>query len=204
MEYFQRSYLYIILRSINKYYLINKEKNQFSELNYENIKIYCQKIKDYLNDYSILPNEEIILLLKEIMNNDNRNIKNNNNNNRNFVFKYDKVENYVNEIKYNNIVEKEDDTLIFKFKGTNVEVNFLSFDMIFQQSSLIYDDYFSRINFNIEAFPIKSIINININLIYYLHLPKYNEKDMFLFLFKTINVLNTLEKDLNEYNEKNR
>ena len=205
MEYFQRSYLYIILRSINKYYLINKEKNQFSELNYENIKKYCQKIKDYLNDYSILPNEEIILLLKEIMNNDNRNIKNNNNsnNNHNFVFKYDKVENYVNEIKYD-IVEKEDDTLIFKFKGTNVEVNFLSFDMIFQQSSLIYDDYFSRINFNIEAFPIKSIINININLIYYLLLPKYNEKDMALFLFKTINVLNTLEKDLNEYNEKNR
>ena len=221
MEYFQRSYLYIMLRSINKYYSKNKENNQFSELNYKNIRSYCQKIKLFLNDCSIIPYKEIFLFLKEILNNnnnenenknndkgkdnndDNKNDDNENNKEHNFVFKYDKVENYVNAIKFD-IIEKESNTLFFKYQGKKIEHNFLTFGDIFQQSYSIYDDYFSRVNCNIENLLIPDVINIIVNLIYYFLLPKFDEKDLALFLFKTIIVLNKLEKDLKEYKKNNK
>ena len=219
MEYFQRSYLYIILRSINKYYSKNKENKQFSELNYKNIRSYCQKIKLFLNDCSIIPYKEIFLFLKDILNNnkenENRNndkAKDNNDNNKNdnnenkeqyFVFKYDKVENYVTAIKFD-IVEKKSNALFFKYQGKKIEHKFLNFGDIFQQAYSIYDDYFSRVNCNIENLSIPDVINIIVNLIYYFLLPKFDEKDLALFLFKTIIVLNKLEKDLNEYKKNNK
>ena len=222
MEFFQRNYIYIILKSIKKYYLKNKEKNQFSELNSQNVKAYFQIIKQYLNDSSTLPNEEIFLILSEILNDNNegrRIIKNgeennkeeNNENKRNindnndeqyFVFKYDKIESHITKINYNNIVERENDILHFRYKGEYKEFNFLSINMIFLQVESIYNDYFSTKNFDIKILPINSIINMIVNLLYYLFLPKFYEKDMALFLFKTIVLLKNLEKDLENYNKR--
>ena len=56
----------------------------------------------------------------------------------------------------------------------------------------------------IENLSIPDVINIIVNLIYYFLLPRFDEKDLALFLFKTIIVLNKLEKDLNEYKKNNK
>ena len=151
IEYFQRYYIYIVFKSIYKYYLVNKENFQFSELNLINIKGFCDIIKMHLNSNFILPFEELFLLLKKISNdnnNENRNIQNKANNNNNFVFKYDKVENYINKIKYD-VVEKQDNLVYFKVHGKNIEYNSLSPDNIFKKILSLYNDYFDRYNVSI-------------------------------------------------------
>ena len=144
----------------------------------------------------------MFLFLKKMMNEQNNNEVLNNKNNTNdiFVFKYDKIENYVNTIKYD-VVEKEDDLLIFKYKGKKIEYNFLSYEDIYEGAYSVYNDYFFVYNTNIEELNIKKIIHIIINLIYYLLQLEYNEKTMALFLFKTVIVLNKLEDDLKKYKE---
>ena len=64
IKFFHRYYLYIILKSIHKYYQINKENGQFPQLSFENIKAYCDIIKEYLYKQNIIPNEEIFKFLK--------------------------------------------------------------------------------------------------------------------------------------------
>ena len=203
MKYFQRNNIYIMLKSFQKYYLVNQEKCRFSELNFENIKNYCDVIKTYLNDKFILPNKEMFLFLKQMLHDRNDNeLRNNAKITDNiFVFKYDKTENYVNKIKYD-IIEKEDNSLCFKYKGKRIEYNCLSCEDVYGEIYTIYNAYYSIYNFNIECLNIKKIIHIIINLIYYLLQPDYNEESMALFLYKTVIVLNKLEEDLNKYKEK--
>ena len=186
---------------------INKEKKTFPELNYENVRNYCQKIKQYLNDCSILPNEETFLYLKELWNNNHENINDNNNNeeenndNRNFIFKYDKTADYINFPKYN-IIEKDDEFLSFRYEGKLNEYNFFEYNLIFLQADSIYNYYSSKGNFNIVNLSIDNIIKIIVNLMYYLLLPNFNDRDMVSFLFKSLYLLNKLKRDLNEYKEK--
>ena len=212
MEYFQRYYLYILLKSINKYYLINKEKRQYSEFNYQTAKNYCNIIKNYLKDNFILPNEELFFFLKKMLN-DNNNINDENRNNLNnenkqneediFILKYDQIEKNVNKIKFN-IVEREGNSLYFNYYGKNEKYSGLSYAQIFQQIYSIYDDYFSRLNFSVVDLEVKTIIELIINLIYYLLLPKFKEDQLILFLYKAIIVLNKLDKDLNDYKENHK
>ena len=209
IELFKRNYIYILLKSINKYFLLNQEKYQYCELNYQNVKKYCETVKSFIIEKNILPNEEIFLLLKKIINeynkyninNEEREIKDKEyeQNEKNiFIFKYYKVESYVNTIKFD-VVEKDRSLLHFKFKGKAIEYNFLSYEKVFQQVYSIYEDYFFRLNFSVVDLEIKHIIELIVNLIYYLLLPEFNEKNLALLLYKTIIVLKQLENDLNEY-----
>ena len=53
-KYFQRYYIYILLKSINKYYNINKEKKQFPSLNFKTLSEFYKIIQNYYNIYHIL------------------------------------------------------------------------------------------------------------------------------------------------------
>jgi len=66
IKFFHRYYIYIILKSIHKYYQINKKNNYFPLLSFENIKAYCEIIKEYLCKQNIIPNEEIFKFLKTV------------------------------------------------------------------------------------------------------------------------------------------
>ena len=208
MNYFVRYYIGIVLESINKYYLENKKICQFPQLNLKNTTNYCDVIKAFLNDNYILPNEEIFLLLKKFLYNDKKineenNINQKDSNTNHFVFEYGKIENYVNVIKYD-IVEREENSLFFKFKGKRIEHKLLTSNSIFSEIYSLYNKYFTKDNCNIEYFPINQIIEIIVNLIYYLLLPNCNEKGLALYLFKTIIILNKLEEDLNSYKKKQK
>ena len=207
-RYFQRYYISIILKSITKYYLINKQYSLFSELNLKNIKEICKIIIGNLIKKSIIPNEEIFTLLKNIINEDINKVNNdypniiNKNGENNFIFEYDKVSNYVNTINYD-IVTKEENTLIFKYEGKKREYDIMPYDLIYHRIYSIYDNYYSKLNFNIENLEIDNIIEIIINIIYYLSLPEYEDNSSSLFLFKTVLVLNKLKNDINIYKENN-
>ena len=205
MNYFDRYFICAILRSIKKYYFNNKKKCQFPELKLQTIANYSETIKEFLNTNSILPNEEIFLFLNKFLSNYDKvkeNVNQNDSNGNYFIFKYGKIEDYVNAIKYD-VVVKEKDSLFFKFKGKRMEYKFLTSDSIFPEIFSIYNEYYSHNDFNVEYFPVTKMIELIINLIYILLLPEYNEKSLALFLFKTIIVLNKLDDDLIEYKKNN-
>ena len=64
LDYFFRFYIYIIIQTFYKYYLINKKNNNYPEMKYNNIKIYFYLFLTHLKDEKILPNEEIFLIQK--------------------------------------------------------------------------------------------------------------------------------------------
>ena len=99
---------------------------------------------------------------------------------------------------------KEKKTLNFNYYGKNIKNNCLSYIQIFQNSFSIYDDFFSRLNFSVVDLEIDTIIELIVNLIYYLLLPKFKEENLILFLYKTTIVLKKLKKDLNEFKEKHK
>ena len=201
VKYFQRYYLNLLLKSINKYYIINKESGTFPQLTINNIISYCDIIKGHLIQYSILPNEEMELFFKNLSKeakdkdiNENKIMKNN------FVFQYENEENYVKEIK-SDIVIKNNNVLIFSFNSEKMECDLLSYDMIFQQIYSFYDDFFTRVNFNIENLDIRMMIEIIINIIYYL--LKHKELDLACFLLNELIILKRLRGKLNIYKENN-
>ena len=171
--YFQRYYLYILLKSFIQYYLINLENGNFPDLIFQNVKDYSQLIKASLLNNQIVPNEEIFLFFKNFLSNEI--IKNDDNNKKdiknNFVFHIDKEkeENELKNIEKNkdiikNVIEKKEQHLIFNYNDTKVECNFLNEEELYQGIDTIHDDYFTRFNCDIKKLNIETIIEIIINL----------------------------------------
>ena len=126
--YFQRYFIIILLKSIHKYYIVNKENGIFPDLTFDNIKVYFSLIKDYLLRNSIIPNEEIILYFQMVFCEDKKNINVinniiNDNDNKNEInniinIKDDKkdISNIINnnDIIEDNIIKNKQD-FVFKY-----------------------------------------------------------------------------------------
>jgi len=111
--YFQRYYIFIILKAINIYYQINKEKGIFPEMEYVSVNTYYLLIQNYINENSINQDEELDSFFKkhliqpEIYTNVQMNHEN--------VFIY-KLDNYIYEDDINKIKQN------FKIKGNEVNI----------------------------------------------------------------------------------
>ena len=204
IKYFQIHYINILIKSINKYYMINQEKNHFKQVNFENFKNYCEIIKGYLIKNSILPNEETFKFYQNLKGkNKNQDILNDNekNNENIFIYQYDQDENYISSIK-NDIIIKEDNLLFLNINGEKIKCYFKSQEIIFQVISMFYEDYYIRLNFDIEYINSRSIIEIIVNIIYYL--IQSNDLEISCFLINVILVLKKFQNDLNLYRSKNK
>ena len=203
MKYFQRFYVNVLLKSINKYYSSNQEIFHFSELNFENIKNYCDLIRGHLIKNKILPNEEIFKffqnLSKEEKNFEKGDSKVENINDNIFNYEYEKEENYINNYK-EDIITKEKNMLIYNYKGDKIRAILLSYKMIFQQISLYYEDYFVRFNFNMDTINVKGMVEILINLIYYI--SQYKDFETCCILLNAIIILKQLDDQIKSYRQK--
>ena len=61
---FIRHYIYIIIKTFYKFYLIHKEKQIYKNINAFSLKMYYYMLINILNQNLIIPNEEIITILK--------------------------------------------------------------------------------------------------------------------------------------------
>ena len=205
MKYFQRYYIYIILKSIHKYYLINKVNNNFPNLTFEIIKNYCILIKDYLIVNSIIPNEEIFLFLEKILSDDPKKIKDIENkkikiDKNNFVFIY-KNEHLDTKIP-DNIIIQENKQLIFQYKGQTTKYKLIENAPDIEQNIYsAYDNYFTDLNFNIVKFSSENINETIINIIFFL--IQIGDKELACYVLNSLNVLKKLKKDLRLYNFNN-
>lgn len=65
VDFFLRFYVFIIIQTLYKYYIINKEKEEYPEMKYNNVKIYFYLFLSHLKEENILPNEELFLIQKK-------------------------------------------------------------------------------------------------------------------------------------------
>ena len=201
MKFFQRYFIYIILKSIHKYYLVNKVNNNFPHLTLEIIKTYCDLIRDYLIENSIIPNEEIFLFLSKILSNNPEKIKEIENKKikiekNKFIFNSEN-ENLENKIP-DNIIIRNNNQLIFKYKEIKHCQLIENAPDIEQNIYSAYDNYFTELNFNIVKFSSDNIIDTIINIIFYL--IEKEDKELACYLLNSIIVLRKFQEDLGLYN----
>ena len=206
IKFFQRYYLYIIIKSIQKYNNLNKKIFQFPEFTSKRSKTYCQFINAYLKNYLIIPNEELFKFLKKIYaqkdeeEDENKIIKKKENKDNKF-FVYHNKEEDLNKNISNDALTMKDKLLIFNYKGITKNCKLLeNVGDIFQDIFSIYDDYFN-LNFNLESMNFKRLKEVIMNIIYYLH--KYKETEIENLLTSIIILLSQLEKEINDFKEKN-
>jgi len=130
IKFFHRYYIYIILKSIHKYYKLSTEKGQFPQLSFENIQEYCNIIKEYLCKQNIIPNEEIFKFLKIIFNKEKEKDNINLNEKKGKIIKLNNnnlKEDNINEINKSNINNKKEDmkeiNKIINKKGDENKIN---------------------------------------------------------------------------------
>ena len=207
LNYFQRYYLYEILTSINKYYIINKKYDNYPNLTKNIIINHLVYIRDYIRNNLIIKKEEInniiekIILKKKNDNENNENIIKESNNNNNFVYKYDEKI-YLYDIKQC-IIIKQDNSLFFTIKGKETQFKYIpNNESIFQEIMKEYKNYYNKIDFNIENYINDNLIEIIVNIIYNFILLK--NEDICLYLINAIILLEKCKNDLKVYKENKR
>ena len=207
IKYFQRFYANILLKSISKYYLINQGALYFPQLTFENIKNFFELIKGHLIKNFILPNEEIFTFFQNLINEEknlkdyNKKDKDNSSNNNKFIYQYDNEKKNINSIK-GDIIIKKDDKLIYNFKGDKKECDFKKSKFIFQEIFSYYRDYSVKFNYNVECIHAKEMIEIIINIIYFI--IQFNDLEMSCFLLNAIDLLEKFQSQIKEFKEKNK
>ena len=195
---FRRYYLYIILNSIYKYYLINQENEYFSELTLKNIKNYCFEIKSYLDDHSIIPNREIFTILKTIISEEDIPNKSKEKNINGFMHSYINEEDFENTIPI--ILEKHpiaQNEFYFKYKTIEKQCGIFSEEKLQEMISSTYEILINKNNFNILYFENGHIINLIINIIFFLSSSK--EQNLIIYLLNAVIILDKLQNDLKAY-----
>ena len=196
-KYFQRYYFCLILKSIDKYYSKNLEKENMPHLTLKNIRNYILLINAHIQNVQIIPNEEMFKFFKRFCEEGANEIKDDNNEkekkNDYFVFRVDNIQNNENEtINDIKIIENQ---LVFNYKNTNILCNSLKDEYTIFKA---INSFYTELDFDLEKLKIDKFIEIIINIIY--HLDKKNMK-MICFLTNLIILLKKLENDLNEYNK---
>ena len=64
IKLFLRQHIFILMKSLYKYYIFNREKKIYPHLNISNIKMYIFMFSNMFKDNYFIPNEEIMTLLK--------------------------------------------------------------------------------------------------------------------------------------------
>ena len=201
VKFFQRYYLYIILKSIYKYYILKQEFGQFPQFIPNNAINYCQLINTHLIDNLINPNEEIFGFFKKIYalkDEGNKSTPNGIYKDNLYVF-HNKEKDFIKNIN-SQIVIKEDDFLIYYYQGIAKKCHFLKKSSeVFHIISSIHDDFFN-VNFTLENLNFKGITEVIINVIYYLHI--YKEIEIANLLTNVIILLKIVGNNIYDYKEK--
>ena len=200
--YFQRYYIFIILKAINIYYQINKEKGIFPEMEYVSINTYYLLIQKYINDNSINQDEELDSFFKKhlIQPEINANVQMNHENA--FIYKLDNYiyEDDIKEIKQN-----------FKIKGNEVNIKIddkkikiqkvksEDITVIFHEIYSYYKFFLSN-DFDIKKIEVNKLLENCAKLIM-LFMQLQNEKNFIKILYSLMYSLVSFQEQLSDYNK---
>ena len=105
MKYFMPHYIYILMKSILRFYLIHKEKNLYNNFSISNIKMYIFILINLMRKHLFLPNEDMMEILNlffgKFIFQDRGVFDKNSGNLENKYFTIEKNKNFCHFIKYN-------------------------------------------------------------------------------------------------------
>ena len=215
IKFCQRYYIYIILKSFYLHYAQNKNNGLFKDLTIENIKQYYNIIKAYLIDNKIFPNEEILFLLKRVLIENKIDLKPNNNNinennekkndiNIDEISKIDETANYLS-LGYEIVTKKEkSQKLILHISQEKLEHPcFNSEDDIYNSIYSLYEILLEH-NFKADLLEERAnaIISIMVNILFICLNKGESNKDMALYLFKSIYIYKAKKEIFNNNKKK--
>ena len=202
IKYFQRYYIFILLKSISKYYIINKQTGQFPNFTFEKIVTFYKLIQNYLKNNSIIQNEEIFCFYKKLSEENTKYIQEeiqqkiiNKDQQDHFVYQHPDKEEYIDIKTNDDMVTEKHSLLIFRRGNEIMGCNKLRLDLLIQQTYSLHDYYFTVQNYNIENLEVDEVINICINLLF--ELKKTNDKVIKYFLYNLIPLLKRLKNKIN-------
>jgi hypothetical protein len=102
-KYLIRQHIYILIKSLYKFYLINKKYNIYPQINYRNVKMFYYMLNNFSKKNLIIPNGEIMSILSEF---------------------FGKIIDQENEIKGSNIINIDNNDDKFEIE---INKNFLCF-----------------------------------------------------------------------------
>jgi len=132
--YFERYFIFIILKAINLYYKLNKENKIFREMNFENVKEYYELIQKYLDENSIIKDEELSLFFENNLIEKEENINDNVQNKDEFIYKYEE-EDFTEKVDEDNKKQKNE---IILDKNIKIQKNEIILDI--GSNPIIYKD----------------------------------------------------------------
>ena len=201
-KYFQRYYILILLKSINKYYNCNKEKKQFPNIIFKNVIEFYNIIQGYLKNNYIIQNEEIFMIFKSLLNEKEKKDDKKINEIKDisfFVYENPKKDEFL-EIESNDYVKERLNLISFKRGGEIINYKKLRSDIIYQKACSLLEDYFTKYNFNIEKLEIDEIICLCINILFYL--KDQDDRVIKCHLYNLIPLLKKLRNEINAFTTK--
>ena len=104
-KYFIRQHTYILIKSLYKFYLINKKHKNYPEINYKNVNMFFLLLNNLIKKKLIVPNDEIMAILSEFSaekNNQEKELNGSkiNINNDDDKFKFERGKNFICFMKY--------------------------------------------------------------------------------------------------------
>ena len=64
INFFMRDYIYTLIKSIYKYYLINRQSKKFPTMTLSHVKMYFCILANFIRQKFLVPNEEMMIILK--------------------------------------------------------------------------------------------------------------------------------------------
>lgn len=197
MNYFQRYNIFLILKSINKYYRINKEKVIFPEINYNNVQKYYEIIQNHLKENSIIQDEEIFTFFRKHFATHEEQEKIDETDTGDFSYTCDD-KNYILEI--NKVLKLEETEIIFT-KGKEIikfkKLANQNISDIFQEMYSYYEFFLSQ-DFKVVNFDINKMNERIANLIF-IFLKIKDEQNMVDLLIYLLHTMIDFKNKLAEY-----
>lgn len=196
--YCQRHYIFMLMKSIKKNYVLNKEKGTFPELVFDKEQKYYQIIQNFLKENSIIQDEEIFLFFKKnfgIKEEEKEEIE------EEFAFKYlnsDFEKDVFNKVEISpNEISLKQSFKILVFKKMKEE----DIPKIFQELGSYYNTFFIN-NIDVKNFEVNKICEKMANLLMFL--KKYKEEmNISQILFYLVFALSEFQKQLSNYQKNN-
>ena len=117
-----KDYLYTLIKSIYKYYEINKKSKKYPNMTLSNVKMYFSILANNVRQKFIVPNEEMMIILKNFFSdyifNERKELKDE-----------DKQSDEIKDMKVGDVYKNKDYVLFLKYNFTN-KVVYKSKDMI--------------------------------------------------------------------------
>ena len=203
IKYFQRFYIFMILKAINKYYQLNKETGFFPEMEAKNVHLYYDVVQNHIKENSIVEDEELSKFFEKHSDQNEKEISDNIKHENEFIYNLD---NYYFEEDINNInknYKTVGNEIHFYLGKTILKTTIIKDEDIklFFQELYSYYEFFLSKDFDIKNIDVYKLSEKALKLIK-LFMYYKDEQNFIIILYNLVCSLFAFQKQLSDYQNK--